>query len=154
MTVSLTNDHELIAGLNEQVQNLHNTMHPGIFKPFDRVATTSAIRDFMADAHCRAYIVEDGGVIMGYAIFMIKEIKENAFHYSMRTLYIDQICVLQEHRKSGSGALLMQQAERLAKELSITRLELDHWSANTVAAAFFRKNGYTICKERLCKLIE
>ena len=154
ITVSQTKDHELIAALNEEVQNLHHALHPAIFKRFDKEATTAAIKDFMTDANCMAYTVGEGEIIMGYAIFMVKEAKENAFHYTIRTLYIDQICVLQQYRRSGAGALLMQQAEQVAKELSISRLELDHWSANTVAAAYFRKNGYTLCKERLCKLIE
>jgi len=56
-------------------------------------------------------------------------------------------------RGPGAGSLLMQQAELLAGENNISRIELDHWSANTVAAAFFRKNGYKLYKERLFKFI-
>ena len=151
LTIKKTNDSELITGLNEEVQNLHHTLYPKIFKPFDKAATAEFIRDFLTDHNCHAYMVFDNSNAIGYAIFCIKEAKENAFHYSIHTLYIDQIGVLEKYRSSGAGQLLMQQAEELAKELSITRIELDHWSANAVAARYFRKHGYVLCKERLCK---
>lgn len=152
--ITRTKNHALIAALNEEVQNLHHTLHPDIFKPFDKEATVEFIRNVLADDNNYAYVVTDDGETLGYIICCVKEAKENAFHYTIRTLYIDQIGVLQKYRRNGAGDMLMQQAEQLAKELSIARIELDHWSANSVAAAYFRRQGYTLCKERLCKVIQ
>jgi diamine N-acetyltransferase len=153
VTISQTRDAGLISMLNEEVQNLHAQIHPDMFKPYDRASMTAAISNFLQDEHCMAYVAHKNEVPAGYVLFFIREAKENAFHYNLKTLYLDQVAVLSQFRRDGIGKLLMEQAETLAKELSISKIELDHWSANTVAAQYFRKNGYSLYKERLYKLV-
>jgi ribosomal protein S18 acetylase RimI-like enzyme len=146
-------NHLLISTLAEEVQNLHAQLHPELFKPFNAAAFEEALEKYLADPACFVYVAKQEEMPIGYILCFIKEIKENAFHYDLRTLYIDQISVLKAYQKSGAGHLLMEQAEKLANEKSIRRIELDHWSMNTVAAVFFRKKGYQLCKERLFKLL-
>lgn len=153
ITISETKDHQLIASLNEEVQNLHAQLHPDMFKTYNQAEMTAALSGFFTDANCHAYIAYKDGVPAGYAICFIREAKENAFHYDIRTLYIDQVAVLSQYRRDGISQLLMEQAEKLAKENGISKIELDHWTANTVAAKYFRKNGYALYKERLYKTI-
>jgi len=148
-----TKDHELLAALNEEVQNLHFRMHPDLFKPFDKVAVSEAFSSFLAKDNCRAYVALKGGEAVGYIILFVNEGADNAFKYAERILYIDQVGVKEAYKKQGIANMLMEQAEALAKELSISKLELDHWSINEVAAAYFRNRGYTLCKERLWKTI-
>jgi ribosomal protein S18 acetylase RimI-like enzyme len=148
-----TKDHHLISALVEEVQNLHAKLHPELYKPFEQTAIEPALEQHIADPDCFVYLATKEEEAIGYMICFIKEIKENAFHYDLRILYIDQLCVQKAHQKSGAGKLLMEQAEKMAKEHAINRIELDHRSSNMVAAAFFRKKGYEICKERLFKLI-
>jgi diamine N-acetyltransferase len=154
ITVKETRDHHLVATLNEEVQNLHHKLHPAIFKAFNREATTAAIEEFFKDPNCKAFIAWEDDLPVGYMILVVKEAKENAFHYNIRTLYIDQVCVPGQHRNKGAGAKLMQHAELVAKELGIEQLELDHWTANLVAGQRFRKYGYELRKERLAKFID
>lgn len=148
-----TKDHHVIVPLSEEVQNLHAQLHPELFKPFNRASMEKALEQDAANPNCRIFVAKKNEHFIGYILCLIKEVKENAFYYSFNTLYIDQLCVLKEHQKSGAGKLLMEKAEETALKHSIHRVELDHWSRNTVAAAFFRKNGYSLCKERLCKLL-
>lgn len=145
--------HTVISTLVEDVQNLHAQLYPELFKPFNRAAIEEALEKYVTDPTCFVYLAEQKEIPIGYILCFIKEAPENAFRYSVRTLHIDQICVRKAYQKSGAGHLLMEQAEKLAREQAIRRIELDHWSMNTVAAAFFRKKGYQICKERLFKLI-
>jgi diamine N-acetyltransferase len=154
MTITQTKDANRIAELYTDVQNLHAKLYQEMFKPFNRIEIEKALKNFMSDPNCFSYIVELNGVAIGSALFFIKEAKENAFHYTIRTLYIDQISVLPEHQKTGAGKMLMQKAEQLARENSIKKIELDHWTANNVAAAYFRKNGYKLYRERLFKLVD
>lgn len=148
-----TNDACLIGALNADVQNLHAALHPELFKPFAQEAMEVAFQSFMSDPNCRIYVACEEEKAVGYAIYVIREMPENAFQYAMRTLYLDQLSVKPEYRKSGIAEALLATGEQLARELGINRLELDHWSANTIAANYFRKQGYQLCKERLFKLV-
>lgn len=149
--VKETKDHELLAALNEEVQDLHHRMHPEIFKPFNRGAVAGALRLFVAKEDCRAYVAWKGEEAVGYVILCVKETGDNAFHYSARTMYVDQVGVPVRYRKQGVGAALLHKAEELAKELVINCIELEHWTANATAAAYFRKQGYKLCREKLRK---
>lgn len=153
LEIKQTKNHKIIAELNEEVQNLHFELHPEMFKPYNKLEMELALEKFLSDENCRAYLVVENEKPIGCAVFFIREAKENAFHHTIKTIYIDQISVLKQHQKSGAGKLLMDQAEKLAKELSINKIELDHWSTNIVAAKYFRKQGYNIHKERLFKMI-
>jgi diamine N-acetyltransferase len=151
IALALTQDAKLIAQLNEEVQNLHAALHPDFFKPHHTGEMEKALIAFLNAPKCFCYVAKEGEISLGYALFFIREIPENAFHYSRKILYIDQICVLHEHRKKGVGKLLLQQAEKLAAELFLDRIELDHWTSNSVAAEFFRANGYQLFREHLHK---
>jgi ribosomal protein S18 acetylase RimI-like enzyme len=154
ITVIETKDYKIIAALNEEVQNLHARLHPEMFKPFDKFEMEKALENYLGDQNTHAYLVRQDGIDIGCAVFFIREAKENAFHYHIRTLYIDQISVLTKYQKTGAGKMLMNQAEKLAREMAISKIELDHWSANIVAASYFRKSGYQLYKERLFKSID
>lgn len=154
MTIKETKDYKTIAGLNADVQNLHAKLYPEMFKPFNRIEMENALKNFLLEPNCFSYIVELNNVAIGSAVFFVKEAKENAFHYTIRTLYIDQISVLPQHQKTGAGKMLMQKVEQLARENSIKKIELDHWTANTIAANYFRKNGYKLYREKLFKMVD
>lgn len=148
-----TNDPVLLAQLNEEVQQLHQNMHPQLFKPYNKEAIATALKDFLARENCLAYLALADYEPAGYMILFINDSPENAFKYSERILYIDQIGVMPKYRGLGLSKALLQKAEALAKELSIKTLELDHWSANEVAAGIFRKCGFELCRERLRKYL-
>ncbi|MES2513749.1 MAG: GNAT family N-acetyltransferase [Bacteroidota bacterium] len=153
ITVVETRDYKLIAALNEEVQNLHASLHPEMFKPFVKSDMEKALENYLNEPNAYGYLVQKDGIAIGCAVFFIREAKENAFHYTIKTLYVDQISVLTKHQRTGAGKMLMDQAEKLAKEKSIQKIELDHWSANVVAASYFRKSGYKLYRERLFKVI-
>lgn len=52
---------------------------------------------------------------------------------------IGRVAVLKEHRKDGTGSLLMHELEKLAKSLGASAIEL---SAQCAAQGFYEKNGY------------
>jgi GNAT superfamily N-acetyltransferase len=45
-------------------------------------------------------------------------------------------------RRHGVGLALMQQAEMLAEEWNVQRMQLDSWDFNTQAHAFFERSGF------------
>ncbi|MDL2215684.1 GNAT family N-acetyltransferase [Ruminococcaceae bacterium OttesenSCG-928-N02] len=55
-------------------------------------------------------------------------------------LHVGRVCVLQQARGKGMGALLMQQVATTARQAGATMLEL---GAQTYATPFYEKLGYT-----------
>lgn len=151
--IAESTDHILIAALNSEVQQLHHELHPEIFKPFDKQGIEAAMRSFLTDNNCRAFVAWKEEEPVGYMILVLRETGDNAFHYNTRSVYIDQIGVPEKNRRLGIGQLLMSYAEQFAAEHGVNRLELDHWTANSMAAQYFRKQGYALAKERLVKNI-
>jgi ribosomal protein S18 acetylase RimI-like enzyme len=80
-----------------------------------------------------------------------RDYPETAFTYSRKSLYIDQIAVLQGFRNKGVGKTLLNFAHNMALYSGLRRIELDHWTSNMPAASFFRKNGFTLYREMLMK---
>lgn len=151
ITLQPTDDYRLIAELNDEVQELHARLFPQVFKPYDEASVEHALKKMINNLNCYAFVAFQDGTPIGYMVLLIKEQPENAFMFARESLYIDQIGVLSAYQKTGVGSLMMEQAERLAKELDLTRVELDHWTANITAAAFFRKRGYALYREQLFK---
>ena len=86
-------------------------------------------------------------------MLIVKEIPENAFHYSFKIIHIDQIAVAEKHQRNGVREILMQKAENIAKELNIDRIELDHLFDNAKAAKFFQHKGFIPYQSKLFKLL-
>lgn len=143
-----------IASLVEEVQNLHAMLFPGVYKQYEEKGIKETMEKMLADEQTKVFIAQLRGETIGYILLMVKEVPESAFHYAFKVLHIDQIVVSKDHQNSGVGAMLMDKAEMLAKELSINRLELDHLHLNVIAAKFFRSKAYKPYREKLYKMLD
>ena len=63
------------------------------------------------------------------------------------------ISVAESRQNSGCGTALMEEVFRLAAESGIHRIELDYWSNNEGAKAFYQKLGFKNNREYVYKLI-
>lgn len=149
--ITETADPLLLCRLNQEIQNLHAAMYPHIFKKFDENSIELAMRNIVSMPQSKCHIATLGSQIAGYMITIIREYPETAFTYGRKSLYIDQIAVLQSFRQKGVGKALLDYAYNMALYSGLRRIELDHWSNNTAAAKFFRKNGFNIYREMLKK---
>lgn len=153
ISIQETRDSGLIAALNAAVQNLHAELHPDLFKPYERAGIEEAVEDFFRNPNCQCFVAWQGDIPVGYVLFFIREMQENAFQYAVQSIYIDQLSVEKTYRRAGIARMLLEKVEELAMEKSISKIELDHWSSNETAAVFFRKKGFQVYKERLYKFV-
>jgi len=142
-------DAALLAALNEEVQQKHHRMHPGIFKPYDREGIEAEISRYLSQDGAMAFIAWDDQLPAGYLIALERHTRESAYKYASDSLYIDQISVLSSHRGQGIAKALLAYVLDICREKRIGRIELDHWSANEEARRFFSKAGFTYCKETM-----
>jgi ribosomal protein S18 acetylase RimI-like enzyme len=149
--IELSRDHLILARLNKPVQDLHAELHPDDFKPHDRTAMEDAFKILLASDHTYAYVAHIVGRPIGYLLCMIKQRPESAFQHERRVLYIDQICINPHYRRQGVGSLLMKTAEDLAKRKDIPVLQMDFWSNNKEAEAFFTEHGFAYFNHQMQK---
>lgn len=132
-----------LSALARDVQILHAKHHPEIFKvPQNEAFAVSFFEEMLADPAVRIFIAEEGEEQIGYLLCKLVERPENSFTFTARILHIDQISVRPGAHGRGIGAALMQQAEMLAKEWGLQRIQLDSWDFNIAAHGFFEHLGF------------
>ena len=140
---AVSTDNLLLSRLCMDVQSLHAQYHSDIFKmPQSEDFAISFFDQMLDDPMTYIYIAEQNGKACGYVLCKLVERPENPFTFAMRYLLIDQISVRSAEQGKGIGAALLKQADILAKELNVSRIQLDSWGFNTDAHRFFEKMGF------------
>lgn len=151
--ISETKDYELLAALNKEVQELHHSLYPNIFKPYNQEDVTSFFKEILKQSTTKAFTAYVGKEAAGYILLFLKEVPENPFQYSQRFILIDQIGVKNEYRKKGIGKLLLNKAFETAEEKQFKIIRLNHWTMNNDARSFFNKHGFNYFNENMHKSI-
>jgi len=105
----------------------------------------------LAEPGTSVFIAEENGQALGYVLCKLIDRSENPFTFAMRYLLVDQISVRSTAQGIGVGKALTKQAEALAKELNLQRIQLDSWGFNTEAHVFFEKMGFEKFNHRFWK---
>ena len=109
--------------------------------------------EMLVDLTVTIFIAEEDGQALGCMLCKLVERPENPFTRAMRYLLVDQISVRPATQGGGIGTALMAQAENLAKELGVSRIQLDSWGFNTGAHIFFKKVGFEIFNHRFWRYL-
>ncbi|GJM34900.1 MAG: hypothetical protein DHS20C18_39010 [Saprospiraceae bacterium] len=149
IVIKESKDASLLAELNEEVQTLHHILYPDVFKPYNRVATIESFKKMLKQGNVIALVAYYHNDPAGYVVCSTFKHKENVFQHAYSTLYIDQISVREKHRMHGVGSQLLEAIKSLAKTLKIERVQLDHWTKNEGARAFFKRSGFEYYNEKM-----
>jgi ribosomal protein S18 acetylase RimI-like enzyme len=142
INIRFSNEVDIIAKLNEPVQELHKKLYSEYFKNYSYLETKWHIQKQLADENWKCLMAAYNNVDVGYALFFIREYKDNPFRNSYKGIHIDQISVLGEYRKKGIGKALMNEIYKYAEEKGATQIELLHWEKNEEAKLFYEKQGF------------
>jgi GNAT superfamily N-acetyltransferase len=136
-------DALLLSSLCAEVQRLHAEHHPDVFQmPQGEDFAASFFEEMLADANVQIFIAEEGGEAAGYILCKLVERPVSPFTFALRSLLVDQIGVREAARRHGVGMALLQQADMLAREWGVKRIQLDSWEFNVNAHAFFEHVGF------------
>lgn len=141
------NDLHAIVELTIDVQRLHAEIHPEVFKVPEHADASSAISFFLTKDAFHILLAEHEERIVGYAVCEIRQKQESALKISRRSTYIHQMAILSGYRRKGIGKAILTHIQQVSRELGITRIELDFWSANTEARAFYKAVGFVPLRE-------
>ena len=115
---AIPSDSPLLSSLCMDVQRVHAKHHPHIFKmPQSDDFAVSFFDEMLSDPSVMIYIAE-GDQALGYIFCKLFERPESPFTYTNRFLQIEHISVRPDAQRHGVGAALMDQAEKLARELA------------------------------------
>jgi ribosomal protein S18 acetylase RimI-like enzyme len=138
-----TEDSLILSALCRDVQSLHAEHHPQVFKmPQSDDFAVEYFDEILATPEFTAFIAEEDGSPLGYILCRKVDRPENAFTHPIRFLLVDQISVRPNAQRKGIGTALLRQAEELARELGLAKLQLDSWDFNLEAHACFEKFGF------------
>ena len=140
---AVSTDSLLLSSLCVDVQSLHAEHYPDLFKtPASSDFAVHFFDELLAEPTTNIIIAEENRQALGYVVCKLIERPENLFILAMRYLLIDQISVRPTEQGRGVGAALIKQAELLARELNLKRIQLDSWGFNIEAHTFFEKMGF------------
>lgn len=142
-------DSALLAALNEEVQNLHYKLYPEIFKSYDRKDIEDFFKNEMSRPNALAFVAYIDENAVGYVLILLKHFEENPFQHARKFLQIDHFLVLSDYRNRGVGKLLLEKTITVAREAGIRRIQLNHWTKNKEARAFFGNNSFIYSNENM-----
>lgn len=136
-------DLERVNELRRQVNDVHVAGRPETFKP----GFCDELRDHLftiwKDPNQRIVVAEQEGKVCGFAVLNHIVRPENPFMYVRDYLDIDEFGVDENSRRQGAASTMIAFIRDWAKEQGFNRLELNMWTFNRGALAFYEAVGFT-----------
>jgi len=142
LIIERTKDENELADLNQEMQEWHASHYPNEFKPFEKSSIAVAFKSMIEQKDAFAFVTKLDNLPIAYILCFIKKRSENAFQFEKTILHIDQLMVKTEYRNQGIGRKLIDEVEKLAKQLNISEMQLDFWETNSLANDFFSNSGF------------
>ncbi len=101
----------------------------------------SFFEEILADPAIKVFIAEEDEKAIGYIVCKLVERPETPFTFLVRFLLVDQISVRPEAQGKRAGRALIQETELLARELDVSRIQLDFMTISTLVPMYFL-NGW------------
>ncbi len=145
MTVRFARENELerLNELRKQVNDLHVTGRPDIFKPGFPKELADHVFTIWNDPDQRIVVAEQDDVLCGFAVVHHINKPENPFMLERDFLDIDEFCVDEAYRRTGVATEMIAFIRSYAKAQGFDRIELNMWEFNDGALSFYEAVGFT-----------
>ena len=126
--------------LLNQVNLVHHKIRPDLFK-IGRKYSDSQLKELLAnDSRPVFAAVDEENRLIGYCMCQI-EVHDGSAEVARKELYIDDLCVDENIRKTGAGKALYNYVKDYARKNGYYRLTLHVWECNPNARAFYDAMG-------------
>ena len=137
------NDIPGVISLLFQVNAVHHEIRPDLFKGNTVKYKEKELAELLNDESKPIFVyVDEDGNILGHAFCQIIDIKNNQLLQDIRTLYIDDICVDENHRGQHIGTMLYEHVKEYAKAGGFYNITLNVWECNPGARSFYESLGF------------
>lgn len=145
-------DYDALCALFAQVDRVHYTALPDIFRPVPGPARDhSYIEKILSDETQRLYVAEHGNELIGLAEAALRNSSQWPMFTLRKWIHISDIVVDERFRDIGVGKALLTRVEQWARELGILRVELHVWEFNTSARALYEHQGFGMLNRTMSK---
>ena len=136
-------DIPAILCLLKQVGKVHSDLRPDIF-PADTLKYDAAqLTQLLQDKTRPVFVAEADGNVAGYCFCVHKVIDNTALSVGRQELYIDDLCVDENHRRMGIAKALYDHTLAYAKNTCCNCVTLHVWNGNDGALRFYEEMGMT-----------
>ena len=138
-----------IVELLKYICGIHKKGRPDIFVSGQPKYDTEDVCRLIDDENYQIISAVDDCKVVGYMIAELTDGSKHPHMRSVKTLYIDDICVDEAYAHKGVGTALFEEAKRIEKELGCVRIDLNVWAFNEGAIKFYEKMGMTVSSMRM-----
>jgi ribosomal protein S18 acetylase RimI-like enzyme len=149
ITIEECRDKKVLADMNEEVQSLHVTLFPDLFKFYDWKEVAGFFEWSLNQKDWKHFVAYSGEEPIGMIVVEKRKFENNPFRKDSEVIYIHQISIRKDYQRKGVGAQLVGNLRERAAREGVNRIELDVWSENTKAKAFFESQGFDICRHSM-----
>ena len=146
-----------IPGLDKllmQVCLVHHQGRPDLFKYGKRKYTTEELKELILDDTRPIFVaVDESGKVLAHAFCVYQQHINNNVLTDVKTLYIDDICVLEDCRGQHIGKQMYDYVYKFAKEQGFYNITLNVWSLNEPAMKFYEACGLVPQKVGMEKIL-
>ncbi len=146
-------DIDGLLALLVQVDMVHHNGRPDLFKGPATKYNGEELKTIIADDTTPVFVcVDDSDRVIGHGFCIHKQVLRDSVLTDVRTLYIDDICVDEGHRRLGVGEMLYRHIYEYAKREGFYNITLNVWSLNPGAEKFYESMGLKpqkICMEAI-----
>lgn len=129
-----------------QVDNVHADLRPDLFLHDGTKYTKDELNVIIKDDERPVFVyINESGELCGYAFCMLQDWQGNNL-VTHKSIYIDDICVDENHRHGHVATALYEHVVSFAKQIGCYNVTLNVWKGNTPALKFYEKCGMTAQK--------
>ncbi len=129
--------------LRRQVNALHVAGRPAHFRPGFNEALQSHVYDRFESDDAGVLVALDGGEVAGFATVQYVHRPEGPYTLPLDYYHVEEFGVDEAHRRRGVAAALVDYMKKDARARGFRRIDLDMWSFNEGAQAFYEAVGFT-----------
>ena len=127
--------------LLKQVGKVHHEGRPDIFRVNAQKYSASQILGMLDKADAPLFVAVEEDKVLGYGICQMEIFHQHSVMTDRVTLYVDDICVLEECRGKHVGSAIYQHILEYAKYRGCYNVTLNVWCCNESAMKFYESLG-------------
>lgn len=129
--------------LLKQVGQVHHCIRPDIFRNGCQKYDKTALAELLKDGSRPIFIATESNAVLGYCFCILRAFEGESVMADRKELYIDDLCVDENHRGQGIAKALYRHVTDYATSSGCSFITLNVWSGNDSAMKFYENAGLT-----------